>query len=139
MNFPQVMDDVQPVLLLDSFCALVDQPRVYPIVDDVGGVLAREARSAAEEALRGWAQARGAEARLATTLLDSLPSPRTDLPWDVIADVRSDLVSPLRRFRRALVSISTEATVHPLSNEFGEYSVHVWRTQVEPALALSVQ
>jgi hypothetical protein len=131
---PHVMGDVQPPLLLDSFCALADQPGVYPIVDDIGGALDASAREHAADVLRGWAQMRSAEATLAAALLRDLPSPRTDQPWDVAVDIRAGLSEPLARFRRALAAISAEAPSHPLELDFAEYAAHVWRTRIDPAL-----
>jgi len=131
---PHVMDEVQPALLIDSFCALVDQPGVYPIVDDVGGALSEALRGRARQSLDGWVQTRGAEVALAAGVMRQLPSPATEHGWDVAIDVRDRLAAPLERFRRVLAEMSAEAPEHPLSSEFTEYTTHVWRTKVHPAL-----
>lgn len=79
--FPQVMDEVIPALLWDTFCTFADAPGAYPVIDDRGGVLRTLRDAPAGSGFEHWARIRGAEATLATSLLREIPSPRAEQPW----------------------------------------------------------
>jgi len=127
-------NEAEAALLRETFLALADQPGIYPLLDDPSGALVTTPRDG-NEALGRWARTRGAEGTLAVELLRRLPSPRSDTPWDAVVDVRDSLDEPLARFRRALATSASEAAPEdPFSEDFVEFTTHVWRTEAVPAL-----
>lgn len=121
--------------LLRVTARLATQPGRYALVDDPAGAL--HGAAGAEPAQRGdrWTRARGTEVALSVAVLRRrLPTPLPTEPWDSVADVRSRLQAPLRRFRAAMATIATAAESHPLDEDFDGYVEHVWRTRIAPAL-----
>ncbi len=133
-HFPQVMDEVIPTLLWDTFCSFVDAPGAYPVIDDRGGVLRTLRDAPAGSGFEHWARIRGAEATLATSVLREIPSPRPEKPWAEAVEVRDRLAGPLARFRSAMAAMAVDAPDPFSPEQFAEFTTHVWRTRIDPAL-----
>jgi hypothetical protein len=130
----EVTQEVVSEYLLGVYSKRALQPHSYALLDDSEGVLDQDVRGEAAERISGWAAVRSREASLSATVLRRLPSPRATETWDVAADIRRRLQPSLRRFRAAMLEISTAAEAHPLEEDFDAYAEHVWRTRVAPAL-----
>lgn len=127
----EVRDEIVPRLLIGVFLNHTRRP-IYALLDDVRGALASPTVAETGREMDMWARVRSSEAALATAVLRKLPSP-ADKPWDVIADVRSSLHGPLRRFRTAMARLSPQLTP-PFHEDHVGHVEHVWRTEVVPAL-----
>jgi len=126
-----VSNAVVPQLLLGVF---LDRTRrtSHALLDDVRGALGEPALADLGREIDLWARVRSTEAAFATTVLRRLPSP-AELPWDVVADVRSTLQAPLQRFRGAMARLAP-GTTPPYEKDHAGHVEHLWRTEILPAL-----
>lgn len=118
---------------MTAFWSVLRDRRYYPLLD---GGMARIVDAAAREGLFDppqHARSRGRQTGAASEFLARLPTfPRATM--DEIVDVRSELASPLVRFRAEMVRVARNLDVDAFDPAFDDAAEQAWIERVRPAL-----
>jgi hypothetical protein len=127
------IDRARHYAAIQPFLSSALDVNTYAVVDNIRQD-AQHLRLPNEFLLREGPQQRAAHASLALGSIRRLPTIEA-LDWDVVRDVRSQLSTPLGRFRGAMSKLSGAADKHPLAEDFDAYVERVWIEELNPALA----
>lgn len=112
---------------------MLTEARSFPLLDASSAGLVRALESEAGLLTSDVSVRRGSEIHAATGFMGFLPYFPL-LPMDEILDLRSELRTPLTRFRGEMATLATEFERRPFDEGFAAEVEDAWRRRIEPAL-----
>lgn len=118
----------------ERLAALIADSRVHLLADDRVAAIARALISEGRANAGALSMANAGEAAVGSGLIARLPA-FDSAPLDELLDLRDDMQDPLKRYRSSVAQMSQRLRVGPFDQELGADMDHLFRSEVEPALA----